>query len=304
MYRSDYKPTISAPDQPLFFTPSYRNDLDRLVLMRKSIRAFYRGTAKHVIAVPREDVRLFKAALQKDDCQIISQQSLVRPEYFPRLGFRAFSKLFPGQTWRLRQFAGKGGWIIQQVAKFMAAELVEKGPIVILDSDLFFVHEFDDRDLFPLDGHLLVRINPDTESGKHRKHIVNSRKLLGLAEGSTEHHYMSCPAILYAEWIKKLMIHIEALWGKPWQLVLHEQETLSEYSIYGVFVEEVLKPHDLVIREQSYNHMLWDINSYNNFFCDVPGNISRKPEKVCVVAQSALNIPVNEYASRLESLLR
>lgn len=271
--------------------------------MRRSIKKFYRGFARHVIAVPWEDMKLFQDALRGDDCHIIAQQSLVRSEFFPSRGYRTFRKLFPNQAWRMNRFAGKGGWIIQQVAKFMAAELVESGPIAILDSDVFFVRPFDDRDLFPMDGRLLVRITPDTESGKHRKHIANSRKLLGLAEGSTEHHYMSCPAILYAEWIKKMMIHIETLWGKPWQLVLHEQETISEYSIYGVFVEEVLRPRDIVIRSQSYNHMLWDPKSYADFFSDVQGNILRKPEKVCVVAQSALNIPAIEYASTLESLL-
>lgn len=296
-------PTIPVYAAPLFFTPSYRNDLDRLLLMRKSIRRFYRGFARHVIAVPSEDVEIFRCALRADNCQIIAQQSLVQSEFYPSRGYNTFRKLFPKQAWRMKRFAGKGGWIIQQVAKLMAAELVKNGPIVILDSDLFFIRPFDDLDLFPLDGRLLVRIIPDTESGKHRKHIANSRKLLGLNEGSTEHHYMSCPAILYAEWIRKLMIHIESLWGKPWQLVLYEQETISEYSIYGIFVEEVLRPHDLIIRTQSYNHMLWDSRSYADFFGDVEGNIMRKPEKICVVAQSALNIPAIEYANTLKSLL-
>ena len=303
MSKGKTSPIIERLATPLFFTPSYRNDLDRLLLMRRSIKRFYCGFALHVIAVPLEDLKIFQDALSGDTCKVIAQQSLVRSEFFPSRGYNAFKKLFPNQAWRINRFAGKGGWIIQQVAKLMAAELVENGPIVILDSDVFFVRPFDDCDLFPKEGRLLVRITPDTESGRHRKHIANSRKILGLAEGSTEHNYMSCPAIIYAEWTKKLMIYIENLWGKPWQLVLLEQETISEYSIYGVFVEEVLKPNDLIIRSQSYNHMLWDFKSYTNFFSDVQGKVLGEPEKICVVAQSALNISAIEYSKKLESIL-
>lgn len=296
-------PKGNTTPQPLFFTPSYRNDLDRLMLMRKSIRSFYQGTARHVIAVPREDFRLFTAALKGDQCEIITQQSLVRPEFFPATGYRTLSKYFPNQAWRLNRFAGRGGWIIQQIAKLMAAEMVQNGPIVILDSDLCFVRPFGDSDLIPSTGRLLVRITPETESGRHRKHIAHSRKLLGLPEGSTEHHYMSCPAILYAEWVNELMKYIEAQRGKPWQTVLHEQKTLSEYSIYGVFVEEILKPSDLIIRDYSYNHMLWDMASFKGFFDDVEAALVREPQKICVVVQSALKITTNDYADTLGSLL-
>jgi hypothetical protein len=294
---------IDGRKQMLFFTPSYRNDLDRLLLMRKSMRKYYQGNGRHIIAVPDEDLKLFSKALLGDSCELIAQNDLVISEYFPNIVYKAISNLVPGQAWRFNKFAGKGGWIIQQIAKLASFELASEGPIIILDSDLFFVRPFGNADLLTERGRLLVRILPDTESGKHRKHIANARRFLGLPEGGTEHHYMSCPAVLHAEWLKELMHYVEARFNKPWQQALLEEQTMSEYSIYGVFVEEILKPSDLIIRETSFNHMLWDDASYNRFIVDPETEISRNPEKVCVVVQSALKIPAQEYRRNLESLL-
>lgn len=298
------RPGPHASDSSLlFFTPSYRNDIDRLVLLRRSMRKFYRGSAQHVVAVPESDLALFRTALRDDDCTLVSQQSLVDRRFFPTALYSLIDRYAHGQAWRFAKHAGKGGWIIQQIAKLNAKSLKERGPILVLDSDLFFFRSFDDADLLADRGRVLVRITPTTESGRHRKHIAGARKLLRLPEGSTEHHYMSCPAILQAEWLHELARHLEQLHDKPWQDVLLAEDTMSEYSIYGVFVEETLKPSDLVIHDRSFNHMLWDTPSYARFFADPQSVLTEDPSKVCVVVQSALKVPADEYAQALEKIL-
>lgn len=287
----------------LFFTPSFRNDLDRLILLRRSIRKYYQGHARHVIAVPKEDFKLFKSALNDNACTLIVQNSLVRPEFFPHSLYGFIKKNLPGQAWRFNRLSGKGGWIIQQIAKLSSFELLPAGPVVVLDSDLLFLRPFADKDLLSDKGRILIRITPDTESGKHRKHIANARRFLGLPEGSTEHHYMSCPAILHAEWLREMTNFIEARFNKPWQEALYEEETMSEYSIYGVFVEEILKPDDLVIRDISFNHMIWDRSSYDDFFLDPDFMANHAQEKLCAVVQSALKIPTEEYQASIASFL-
>lgn len=289
-----------------FFSPSYRGDLDRLVLQRRSIQRFYQGPSRHVVAVPQRDMQMFRTALEGDaGCELISQQSIVHPAFFPRWFYPSIEKLAPGQAWRFARYGGKGGWIQQQIAKLMSGTLAKSAdePIVVLDSDLFFVREFGIDDLVPADRKLLVRLMPATESGKHRKHIANSRRLLQLPEGPTDHHFMAYPAILYAAWIDELTKHIERLKGRPWQEVLLDEPTMSEYSIYGVFVEEILKPQDLQIREEPFNFMLWDRASFDGFFDDVQGSLRRHPQRICTVAQSNMNIPVSEYTAKLNALL-
>ena len=298
------RPGPNAADPSLlFFTPSYRNDLDRLVLLRRSMRKFYRGSAHHVVAVPESDLALFRNALRDDGCTLVSQQSLVDRRFFPTALYSLIDRYAHSQAWRFARHAGKGGWIIQQIAKLNAKSLQERGPILVLDSDLFFFRSFDDADLLADRGRVLVRITPTTESGRHRKHIAGARTLLRLPEGSTEHHYLSCPAILQAEWLPELARHLEQLHGKTWQEVLLAEDTMSEYSIYGVFVEETLKPSDLLIHDRSFNHMLWDTHSYGRFFKDPQSVLTEDPSKVCVVVQSALKVPVSEYHAHLDSIL-
>lgn len=295
-------PNAAAPSI-LFFTPSYRNDLDRVVLLRRSMRKFYSGTANHVVAVPESDLTLFRNALRDDHCTLVSQQSLVDRRFFPTTLYSLINRYAPTQAWRFARRAGRGGWIIQQIAKLNAKSLLERGSIIVLDSDLFFFRNFGDSDFHSGQHKILVRETPTTESGKHRRHMSNARKLLRLPEGSTEHHYMSCPAILQAEWLQEMCRYLERNRGKPWQDIFLEEETMSEYSIYGVFVEEILKPSDLAIRDRSFNHMLWDEHSYSRFFADPHTVLAEDPSKLCVVVQSNMKVSTNEYRRHIETLL-
>lgn len=290
----------------LFFSPSYRGDLDRMLLQRRSIRRFCQAPSRHVIAVPRRDVDLFRQALAGDSgCQVVAQQDYVDAGFWPRPWYPPLAKALPGQAWRFARWAGKAGWIQQQIAKLQAGLITGAGdePIAVLDSDLFFVRPFGADDLAPADRKLLVRLMPATESGRHRKHIATARRILKLPEGPTEHHFMAYPAILYRPWIDALTAHLETLHAKPWQQVLLAEEVISEYSIYGVFVEEVLRPADLQIREEPYNFMLWDRASFDGFFGDVAGSLARYPQRLCTVAQSNMHIPVDEYVAQLHAVL-
>lgn len=292
------------PAVPLtYFSPSYRNDLERMVLLRKSFKRFYEGEGSHIIAVPKKDLSLFQEVLSEDGCVLITQESLVDKIYYPKAWYSLVSSLFPSQAWRFSRFGGKSGWVIQQIAKLMAPGLAPSGTAIVLDSDLFFLRPFSDATFLRSSGRMLVKNFPETESGKHRKHIANSRLLLGLPEGPTDHHYMSSPAILHAEWVAALFEYLESRYHAKWQEVLYHQNTLSEYSIYGTFVEEVLRPEDLIVYDHSFNHMLWDNTSFKEFFDSAEERIADNPEKICAVIQSAIGVTADEYRADLEYLL-
>lgn len=293
-------------DKLIFFSPCYRGDLERMLLLRKSIRRFCQAPSRHIVAVPVQDLELFRKAIAGDEsCELITQQSIVDAGYFPGVLYRQVQRFAPTQTWRFNRFAGRPGWIIQQIAKLMSGRVTNARdePIFILDSDLFFVRPFAGADLVPPGRRLLMRLTPKTESGTHRHHIENSRRLLGLPAGPTDHHYMAYPAVFYGDWIEEMLRYIEKKRGKPWQEVLLAEESVSEYSIYGVFLEEILKPTDLLVRDEAYNFMLWDRTSFDGFFDDVAGSLRRHPGRLCTVAQSNLKIPVGEYEGKLNSFL-
>lgn len=114
---------------------------------------------------------------------------------------------------------------------------------------------------------------------------------------------MAYPAILQADWLVALQEYIEDRKKKPWQSVLAEQEIISEYSIYGTFVESVLKPADISVRTNPFNIMLWDRDSYDRFFESPETSVKTHPDQICVTVQSNLGIPHSLYETKIRSLL-
>lgn len=283
-----------------FFTKTYREDAERFLLLRKSIKRLYKGEARHFVIVPRHDLPIFKKITRGDDIELLCENRYVLPKYYPKKWYEVLKKVAPGQAWRFSSHAGRPGWIVQQIVKLNLPEIVPEGPVAIIDSDAFFLRPVEDHDLIGSEGkRVLVRIEPKTESGKHRKHIENARKILCLPPGTTEHHYMGNPAILYPDWIKELRNYLELKHKTNWQEVLYEANTFSEYSIYGIFIEEVLKPQDLAIRQTPFHYSIWDQQSYMHFISDGwnPGD-----NRICAKIQSNLGISPSEYTKRIENL--
>lgn len=283
-----------------FFTPSYRLDVERFNLLHKSIRRFYRGNARHIVVVPKEDVSVFKKISCNENIEILIQNDFVASMYYPRKWYSILSGVFPRQSWRLRSFAGRQGWIIQQIVKLSLPEIVKGEVAVIIDSDAVFIRPFDNSDLEIVNGKkVLVRKIPETDTDKHPEMINKARGLLGLPGANTEHHYMSTPNIWYPDWVKKLREHLEQINGKPWQKALYDADGISDYSLYGVFIEEILRPPELSVRLRPFHYSIWDRKSFERFFFTewIPDN-----DPICIVIQSNLGIPVHQYSKKIESL--
>lgn len=286
-----------------FFTPSYAGDLDRFILLRKSMERFYRGNARHVVAVPKEDLRLFKRNAPNDgDIEYVTQNELVDKAFFPPWWYRQAKQHFPSQAWRLDRFKGRSGWIIQIMTKLSIPSVIQTGVVALLDSDLVFVRDFENADMGdPERQQVLVRIVAQTESGKQRHHVEKSRSVFGISPGSTEHHYMSSPNIWYPEWVKALHVYLEERYSDRWQHVLFQAGHISAYTLYGIFVEEVLKPSQLVLRDRQFHRIVWDMASYHHFLSD-PSPVN--DDTLCIVIQSNLGIGVEEYSRHIEALWR
>jgi hypothetical protein len=292
--------------QPMiFFTPSYLGDLERLVWMRRSLEHFYDGNCRHIVAVPRKDKTAFSRALGRSDIELVSQESLVDACFYPDRLYRIVDKLFPQQTWRFATRAGKPGWIIQQIVKFSSHRFAMGGPIVFLDSDIFFYRRFNRADLgIANTERCLVRRLPETEGAKHRHHIAQSRRLLGLSPGQTDTTYMGYPAIWHGDWVEKLLRHIESRSGKSWQYTLFEADfNISEYTIYGVYVDELLKPPGLNIREEPFNLIAWDAASFQSLKARVFNGPPLPETRLSLTIQSNIGIAVDEYTDMLKHLL-
>ena len=101
-----------------FFTPSYRNDLERLVILRQSIKHFVKESLIHYVIVLKEDFYSFKEKISNDKLVIILKQNdFIKKQFYPSKLYSLVNKVLPNQSWRLNKIAGKPGWIIQQIVK-------------------------------------------------------------------------------------------------------------------------------------------------------------------------------------------
>lgn len=292
----------------VFFSPSYCGDLQRFLWLRRSIQCFFRGQCRHIVAVPIQDLGTFREALIHDpSVEIITQNELIADYFYPTRLYRIIQRFAPSQAWRLNRQAGRSGWILQQIAKLSIPELLDESEVaVITDSDTFFLRPFAALDLGISEvSRVLVRQEPQTESGKHRKKMAKARELLKLPPGSTEHHYMSSPMIWYPNWVRGLRQRLENIHGKHWQRVLYEAPVLSEYSLYGVYMEEYLRPGNLVTRTPPFaTLMVWDETSYQQFLAISQEEFgSQKTGVLCAVIQSNLGNVTSNYEHVLQFIL-
>ncbi len=301
---------MQQPTHLQFLTPSYRGDLDRFILLRRTVERFARCRVEHVAAVPRQDMALFRDALQHDTgVRVVAQQDFVAPIFYAPAWSRFLQEKLGRRAWRLTQtrFGGRPGWIVQQIVKLSAPEVFADGPVCVVDSDLLFIREFDVADLFPASGaRVLMRLEPEKESAKHRNYMRKSRELLKLAPGSEDHHFMAYPAIWYMDWVRQLRDELERQHRKPWQQVLYDSGFFSEYLLYGVYLDEVLQPPDLEQRKAPLHVGIWDRDGFDRFMRSPRQILDSYPAgkaPLTLVVQSNIGMGPKSYANTIEAAL-
>jgi len=285
-----------------FFTPSYRNDIERVQILRQSIIHFVKESLNHYIVVPKEDFLIFKKRfLNEKSVIVLKQNDFVSNQFYSSKLHSLVNSLLPSQSWRLGKTAGRPGWIIQQIVKLCIPEIVHEDVAIILDSDIFFIKHFSIFDIFTQStGRVLIRRYPLVESGMQRKHISRSREILNISEGNTNFHYMSWPVVWYKDYIVQLQEYLSRIYNQHWQNSLFEAGVISEYNIYGIYVEEILKPKNLELIEELLYIGIWDKEDFQRFISD---DFSLNKDKFCMVVQSNLGISVNEYKQQINNFL-
>lgn len=233
-------------DSWAIITPSYAPDFARCQLLCESIDAFVVGTWHHYIIVSTDDLPLF-APLAGAKRSIIEKQSLLPKgmTHLPRFSklanllvrFMTFSLWFSWSTGFMV------GWQVQQLVKIEMACRVKETGIICCDSDLFFVRTFLLTDLIREGGYRFFRSQEEYAKADtlNSRFITSSAKLLGLTG-------KLFPTAQYVDWL--------VTWHKPtvlamreriakvsrgdWRRALARNYFLSEYSLYGLFVDRVL----------------------------------------------------------------
>ncbi|CAG1022311.1 hypothetical protein MTYM_01623 [Methylococcales bacterium] len=286
-----------------FFTPSYIGDIERVYLLRESIRHFVKESLPHYLIVPKQDYQTFRDKFSLDKNVIILKQNDYVADYFySTFLYRLLNRIAPQQSWRLHTQSGRPGWIVQQIVKLSLPDIIDEDAAFIIDSDVFFIRPFSIHEIVSQspDERILMRRQSTDQRLIHEKHIQRSREILGLETGTAEFNYMSWPAIFYKDWVKNLQSYLEKKNDCHWQYTLFEANTISEYSIYGVYIDEVAKFKNCKIIATPLHQGIW---SYEDFIDFINRKTSYGADKVCIVIQSNLDISVEQYKKHFYSFL-
>ncbi|WP_417411100.1 DUF6492 family protein [Hoeflea sp.] len=242
-------------------TASWSADLDRCRLMCESLDRFLSGDWHHYLLVEPRDVAAFRS-LEGPRRTVVSEAEL-----FPSW-LRAFPDpaSFGGRRVWLSPFSlPLRGWHAQQIRRLALARHVDADMLLSIDSDVVMVRPYDPSNMWE-DGRMrLFRIDGGIiqDMAEHRQWLAHAGKLLGLpAAVSPAHDYINTFIGWRVDAARAMLDHIEKISGRNWIRALISSRAISECTIYGRFVDEVLKGEGHDVSGQALCHMLWSSEAY------------------------------------------
>jgi Family of unknown function (DUF6492) len=273
-------------------TPTFVPDLARCELLAESMDRKV-PDVPHYLVVDRRDRAAF-SHLQRGRRRIIESEEILGK----------WIKRLPGRKgyWLSLKAPPVRGWILQQILKIGAIDVIDERTIVFCDSDTAFFRSFHRDDLL-VDGKIGL-LDVDFINEGVRRWTAAARRLLGLAahDGGYRSHVgnMIC---WNRETVNAMRRRIEISTGLHWQVALARTLSFSEYMIYGVFVREALgydhvdhAPSTVPLVKPSWGASLATDAAIDAFFADFDART------VAVMIHSKDGIDVSRYRHHLERL--
>jgi hypothetical protein len=155
------------------------------------------------------------------------------------------------------------GWVMQQVVKLAAAAQLGADVLLLADSDVLFVRPLTEES-FRADGRLRFYRVDGAVDARLPRHLIwhdVARRLLGLPPAGEPPlpEYISAFNVWDRRVVLKLRDRVEAVTHRPWLDAIASQLHVSEFVLYGVFVDEVLGPSANVFGAESMLcHSYWN----------------------------------------------
>lgn len=278
-------------------TPSYAGDLDLCRLLVETAKRCLRGDVTHYLLIDRRDVHLF-GDLASARTRILVAEDLL-PDWIAR---------DPTQrhVWTSKRTPPIYNWVLQQLLKLAVFDAIREDLVVFCDSDVAFVRPFDLPARVVLEDTVAFLRVEETPGPQWRAWQDVAHHLLGLQ--NTDRPIINYIGNLIAwrrENVMALRRHIEALHRRPWLEVVAGQTTLSEYQLYGIFIEQVLgldaaghRIENTAIIKPSWGVTLDDPRALDRFFAEF------EPGHVGVMIHSRDQFPVARYRDRILALIQ
>ena len=219
-------------------TPTYREDAEIFPDLHRSVLEFTSEDTVHHVVVPPRDRRLF-GRYEGPRCRVWTSSELLPTRYLHmRLG-RLESFLNVRRPWPPVR-----GWISQQAIKIAMTARLDTRVVLLADSDVVLVRPVR-ADRFLLDGQLSLYREEKAVTADMERHVIwhrVARELFGLPPSPPLPlpDYVSPFNFWEPAVVRRMQQAIRATTGKDWLDAFTAQLHISEFILYGVFVDEVL----------------------------------------------------------------
>ncbi len=270
-------------------TPSFRGDAEIFADLHRSVLEFTPEDTVHHVFVPLRDKRLF-VRYQGPRCRILTSRELL-PRRYLRTG-RGDSYVNVQRPWPpVRR------WVMQQAIKIAAAAQLDADVVVIADSDVVLVRPVT-ADRFRVGGQRsLFRMNNGVHAGMDRHVIWHrvARDLFGLppAPPPPLPDYVSSFNFWDSAVVRAMQQRISETTGRDWMDPFTSQLHISEFMLYGIFVDEVLyaskprPPADTGVCHNTWQRTPLDLDGALAFAEQL------QPDAVAMMISAKSNTPVD-----------
>jgi Family of unknown function (DUF6492) len=216
-------------------TPSFRGDAEIFADLHRSVLEFTAPDTVHHVFVPFGDKALF-AQYEGPRCRVWTSSELL-PRRYRRIG--------KGDTYvnARRPWPPVRGWISQQAIKIAAAAQLDADVVLIADSDIVLVRPVTAARFLSGGRRSLHRVENGVTAEMERHVIWHrvARTLFGLPPAPPPlPDYVSSFNFWEPATVRALQERISDTTGGDWLDAFTAQLHISEFILYGVFVDEVL----------------------------------------------------------------
>ena len=242
----------TTTDDVIVITPSYEPDLRLCEALCRSVELYF-PTARHVIVVDRRD-RVHFRHLEHGRTEVVVKQDMLPRSLVPVP--RTNRWLSPWTRRPLR------GWLIQQIVKFAAAAHFDARTLLLIDSDTFLISPVSGPDLSKNGKLRFYRQDGGITSTMldHIRWYRNAHRLLGLADPGPPPYpdYISSFVAWDRPTVTQLLARLEEVNGMSWTRTIVTNPQLSEFLLYGVFVDQVVKAPSVFATNDDRCLTYWD----------------------------------------------
>jgi len=235
-------------------TPSFARDFELCRALNESVLRFVPAPAKHYLFVDRCDVALFRTLEGSRTVVTAIEDILPRGLFkvpFSKKWWISTSALYPAK-----------GWLVQQLAKLCAPQILKEQVVVNMDSDVRFIRPVDPT-LFIRDGRTrLYRTPGGVVAGmQHVGWYYNTCRLLGVESNDVlpMDDYVGNMISWNRELVLDACARVEAVTGLPWHVPFTRKRKVAEQLLYGLYVDKVIGQQSagVWIDERSWCHTYW-----------------------------------------------